>query len=495
VPQDTAEASTTTPAHLRERIFRRGARFGRLVNFAPWRASAPDDLVVVPAEATRYQPHARPLRCFLALLAFVTMSSDNTDRDSLFSSSGSSEDSEERNHDPHNNNNNVLSSCPPTTTSTEEDAEDGKDDDNEDGSINHDCNNNIEAAASVAAEEESKESKEVQQSTDKEEEPSEQVATVEGNVQDDTGQETSPPQNQPSTNSTSIVQQPNDTFTPPTTNGVGRRMVEFDVEAIREQVTCRLCRGLYREPYTTLKCFHTFCKSCLATALHSSKFSNSESFNACPQCQLYLGRHADPASVALPDRTLESLLDKVLFPQLARDDDLAEQLFYRQLRIERKELPGELLLQRQQQQQQQQQADSPRTAPESQRKRPRFNAQEAWEQSHAVRVTTTTVLFQLVCTSQETTTTTHTLKLPFLKTEGSVRVEQLKRYIIQKLNLEANSSSSSRKHVVMQCHSVVLPDTMTVAQIEDSIWEKYSSNQNTIMQLSYTLGSTSTDKE
>jgi Zinc finger, C3HC4 type (RING finger) len=56
-------------------------------------------------------------------------------------------------------------------------------------------------------------------------------------------------------------------------------MVAFDVDAIKEYVICGLCHGVYREPYTTIKCLHTFCKSCLMIALHASHFKN---FNMCP---------------------------------------------------------------------------------------------------------------------------------------------------------------------------------------------------------------------
>jgi Zinc finger, C3HC4 type (RING finger) len=56
-------------------------------------------------------------------------------------------------------------------------------------------------------------------------------------------------------------------------------MVAFDVDTIKEYVICGLCHGVYREPYTTIKCLHTFCKSCLMIALHASQFKN---FNMCP---------------------------------------------------------------------------------------------------------------------------------------------------------------------------------------------------------------------
>lgn len=308
------------------------------------------------------------------------------------------------------------------------------------------------------------------------------------------------------------------------------RMVEFDVEPIRDQVICRLCEGLYREPYTTIKCFHTFCKSCLATALHSSKYtSRSEAFNACPQCRLYLGRSADPASVALPDRTLETLIDKILFPQLAAQDRDAERAHYRRLGIERKELPSD------DQQQQRQDADDEDLADDedrstsvrsksnnnnSKRARSSHNASdasaggaagedvipeggggEAAANNNSSR-SSRTVLFQLLpakTAASNRSSKSLRMQLPFLKTEGSVRVDQLKRYIFQKLHHRDNNneqeaasnnnnddkynSNPSSSAVEILCNLELLPDDMTVAHVEETVWPKSHSDQ--IMQLTY----------
>jgi Zinc finger, C3HC4 type (RING finger) len=112
-------------------------------------------------------------------------------------------------------------------------------------------------------------------------------------------------------------------------------MIECNVEPIRTLLTCTLCEGLFREPYTTVKCFHTFCKSCLTTAIRSSY--NTLQYNCCPICQTYFGRDDIVTNNALPDRVLETLIDKVLFPHLSHQDFQLECEFYTKRSIKRKE--------------------------------------------------------------------------------------------------------------------------------------------------------------
>jgi hypothetical protein len=112
-------------------------------------------------------------------------------------------------------------------------------------------------------------------------------------------------------------------------------MIECNVDPIRSLILCTLCDGLYREPYTTLKCFHTFCKSCLVTAIRSSY--NTPNYNCCPICSTYFGRDDLLTNIALPDRILETLIDKVLFQHLAYQDSMLESEFYSRRGIERKD--------------------------------------------------------------------------------------------------------------------------------------------------------------
>jgi len=211
--------------------------------------------------------------------------------------------------------------------------------------------------------------------------------------------------------------------------------------------------------------------------LHSSKYSSSESYNSCPQCNLYLGRKAD-LSVALPDRTLETLIDKILFPELARADREAECEFYRKRGIERKTLPG-----------QEESEELPEASGHSKKQR--------HEEEDTVQLDTeagrelmaapegSTVLLELIPETPdraagESEGSTLKLDLPFLKMLGSVRVDQLKRYIGKKLNREDKLAS-----LELRCMSEPLQSDMTVADVKQSIWSKADNSSAKAMQCTY----------
>lgn len=249
-------------------------------------------------------------------------------------------------------------------------------------------------------------------------------------------------------------------------------MIEFDVEPIKKQIICCLCEGLYREPYTTIKCFHTFCKSCLATALSSSW--NTKNFNCCPECGLYFGRQDDLTSIALPDRTLETLIDKVLFPELAKADEETEAEFYRKRGISRKDGPGN-------------QSKKQRTAIDSE-SIPAGASRDG-----------DMVIFQLIPERSDadnpfirngSTTVPHDtdvpppLDLPFLQTQGSIRMGQLKKYIRIKLNLDHEQRQSQaaggeashgglldeEKELEILCNAVPLGNELSVTFVARTVW-------------------------
>lgn len=96
-------------------------------------------------------------------------------------------------------------------------------------------------------------------------------------------------------------------------------MVEFALDPINKHLTCNLCYGYFRDPVTITECLHTFCKSCLFYAF-------SHDIAKCPTCSVDLG--TDPVKATLSDRTLQKLVDKVLFPNLCAQDMAQEREYY-----------------------------------------------------------------------------------------------------------------------------------------------------------------------
>jgi len=198
-------------------------------------------------------------------------------------------------------------------------------------------------------------------------------------------------------------------------------LLEFDGESIKDQVVCRLCEGLYREPWTTIKCRHTFCKSCLGAALYSGLNC------CCPTCDTYLGRFEELSSVALPDRVLETLIDKVLFPDLAAIDQDAEDNFYRKrvgIPPKQPEEYDEQQLQRLQKSKKQrtEDFDDPTQRPASDN----------------------LVTFQLIPENSNGRTSLQPLDLPFLRTKGTIRMGQIKKYLKQKM--KRNDGTTTSEH-------------------------------------------------
>jgi len=103
-------------------------------------------------------------------------------------------------------------------------------------------------------------------------------------------------------------------------------VIDLPLGPVSQRLTCAICNGYYREPYTIAECLHTFCKRCLFFA-----FNNGD--RHCPTCDTNL--NPDPYRECLADRTLESIVDK-LFPMLKEADAEAEKKFYERRGIKMK---------------------------------------------------------------------------------------------------------------------------------------------------------------
>lgn len=116
-----------------------------------------------------------------------------------------------------------------------------------------------------------------------------------------------------------------DCYDPPVITASG--ILDVAAASLNSHLVCRLCHGYYREPYTIIECFHTFCKSCIFAAFNLG-------FLKCPTCQISL--EPDPYKVVISDRTMQELVEK-LFPHLQAQDDEDEVQFYRSRGIQKKQ--------------------------------------------------------------------------------------------------------------------------------------------------------------
>jgi hypothetical protein len=93
--------------------------------------------------------------------------------------------------------------------------------------------------------------------------------------------------------------------------------------SLNSHLTCTLCKGYYRDPQTIPECLHTFCKSCIWTVFYHG-------FRKCPKCRISL--EPDPYQHLLSDRAVQELLVK-LFPAVVQNDLEAEDRFVESRRM------------------------------------------------------------------------------------------------------------------------------------------------------------------
>ena len=297
------------------------------------------------------------------------------------------------------------------------------------------------------------------------------------------------------------------------TRRVYNGMIECNVEPIRSLLTCTLCEGLYREPYTTLKCFHTFCKSCLITAIRASY--NTPQYNCCPICQTYFGRDDIVTNNALPDRVLETLIDKVLFPHLSYQDHLFECEFYHKRGIQQKEnisttstsMKGLVTKTNSGSEAVTSKVPVVGSNEDEVTTKYRNHMKESLQQPpprtvHLTNDKDQMIVFQLVpLLGIESVPKLPPLPFPFLKTSAQLRIEQIKKLLVMKLFPDSIQTTTDNDHrqgkrheFEIYCHGCLLEDELTLNFISHVIWGVDSNNVKSDSNGNHSTGSTNNEK-
>lgn len=177
----------------------------------------------------------------------------------------------------------------------------------------------------------------------------------------------------------------------------------------------------------------------------------------CPSCQVYLGRLANSNEIPFkPDRLLHDLMDKVLFPELAAADDEAEADFYASLGIRKKAEFRDV-------------------------KKKDGTTDDTVNNTPKARF----ISFQLVPTSGTFSGNPATpslsslaapLQRPFLETESSLSVSQLKKYLQQQ----------ERKSVTdLFCLGTVLGNEWSIDFVWKTIWKRRYVSEDRLLSLEY----------
>lgn len=238
---------------------------------------------------------------------------------------------------------------------------------------------------------------------------------------------------------------------------LGKKCIEFSIEPIVDLFTCRLCNGVFRDPYTINKqCLHTFCKSCLVLNM------DRQGVKKCPECHEYLGN--DWTKYALPDRALQHLIDDVLFTELAAIDEENERAFYKESGIKRK--PEKSI-----DSNNNQSDGSNPTSRQRKRARTADSSELRVEQIH------------LAPKATPSGSKPEALDKPYLAVPEMIRIGQLKKYLAMKVG----HSTSLLGEIF--CNGALLGNEWTLAFVKRTIWipgeDEEGPDANPIMTLYY----------
>lgn len=207
-----------------------------------------------------------------------------------------------------------------------------------------------------------------------------------------------------------------------------RRTIEFSVDRIQSQLTCCLCRGFFRDPFTTAKCHHTFCRGCLGISFRVGNYD-------CPSCQTYLGTDIEKAGAL--DHVLNDLMDKILFPQLAHEDRKRENDFYLRRGIDTK-------------------LASPARADPTSTQRPKKR----------LRSYSSKIMVELI---PDPKTTIPPLEHPLIYSENTLRIGQIKKYLTHQFE-SANKPTPHKWQI--SCHETPLGDELNLVFVLRTVWRE-----------------------
>ena len=90
-------------------------------------------------------------------------------------------------------------------------------------------------------------------------------------------------------------------------NKMYNTVIKINEQKLIEHLTCPLCKGIYRTPYTINECMHTYCKSCIFNYFYSNP-----SLSKCPTCNIILG--GKPLETLIFDNSINAIIE-ILFPE------------------------------------------------------------------------------------------------------------------------------------------------------------------------------------
>ena len=224
----------------------------------------------------------------------------------------------------------------------------------------------------------------------------------------------------------------NNIIEPPIRDG---RSVDFPVSNLHDHLVCKLCTGYFRDAHTLVDCLHTYCKSCLIL------FFQQKGLRCCPTCNTKLSPDPFFMGELMPDRTLQSIVDKT-FPFMKTKDDEDAKLFYSTRGIDIK----------------------PEYAHEEQRGK---KISVGSMRSKAID-SDKMIEIQLDADSNPPNKSQQLpeLKCPLIYLSGQTKISTIKLYLIKKLGL----TDTTHSNIQILCNDIPLGDESSLTFIVRTIW-------------------------
>jgi len=228
------------------------------------------------------------------------------------------------------------------------------------------------------------------------------------------------------------------------------RSVTFRARDMNAHLVCRLCDGYFRDAHTITECLHTFCKGCLLAYL-------AEKNSTCPRCNVPLGPH--PMNVILHDRTLQTLVDKI-FPVacLPASSQKAAAKGEEQKRLSNLS-GGDPETATQPQQPPGGASDNNNNDNDSSSRQQRARAPPKKKQQQQRDFNFKVEPHE----SQDRDRPLAALPKPYLKTNGALKVGEIRRYLAKKLNTTSAT-------LELQCKDHRLPNEHSIDFIKRTLW-------------------------
>jgi hypothetical protein len=95
-------------------------------------------------------------------------------------------------------------------------------------------------------------------------------------------------------------------------------LIDNNTHKLINILSCPLCKGIFRDPYTINECMHTFCKVCIYNYISTKETPD------CPTCTITLG--GKPMDCIIYDTNVARIVD-ILYKECSEIDEESKVIY------------------------------------------------------------------------------------------------------------------------------------------------------------------------